>query len=88
MKIYIKAKPKSSKEYILKIDNTHFTVAVKEPPVKGLANRAIINSLAKYFDKPKLSIFIISGMTSKNKVFEIPISLEELEVKDVQKKLF
>lgn len=88
MKIYITAKPKSKKEYIKKIDSTHFVVAVKEPPVSGYANRAIIESLADFFKKPRSQIYIVSGETSKQKVIEVSLSVEELENLDIQKKLF
>lgn len=72
MKIYIKANPGSRKEYIKKIDATHYTVAVHEPPDSGKANKAIIKSFAKYFDLPPSQINIISGETSKQKIVEIP----------------
>lgn len=71
MKIYITAKPKSKKRYIQKIDDTHYTVAVKEPSIMGKANQAIIKVLAKYFDKPSFQINIISGEKSKQKVIEM-----------------
>lgn len=88
MKIYIRVKPKSRNEYIKKVDNTHYTVAVKEPPVSGKANQAIIKSLAEYFDKPSSQIHIISGAASREKVVEIPITNGELEAINPQKKLF
>lgn len=71
MKIYIKAKPKSKREYIKKIDDTHYTIAVKEPPIMGRANQAIIKAMAKYFDKPSFQINIISGEKSKQKIISI-----------------
>ncbi len=88
MKISVKAKPKSKKEYIKKIDDTHYIVAVNKPPVKGQANQAIIESLAEYFHKPKSQIFIVNGETSKQKIIEMPIAPEELKDMDMQKKLF
>lgn len=35
MKIFVKARPNSKEEYVEKIDDTHFVVAVKEPPKAG-----------------------------------------------------
>lgn len=72
MKIYITAKPKSKKEYIKKIDDIHYTVAVKELPLLGKANQAIISALAKYFSIPPYKIHILYGEKSKQKVVEIP----------------
>ncbi len=71
MRIFIKAKPRSKKEYVKKIDDTHYIVAVHEPSDSGKANKAIIKSLAKYFGFPPSQINIVSGETSKNKVVEI-----------------
>lgn len=73
MRIFVKAKPNSKKESIEKLDGTHFVVAVKEPPVKGLANLAISRALAKHFDLSPSQVYLVSGFTSKQKVFEIKI---------------
>lgn len=54
-----------------KIDDTHFVVSVREPPVRGLANKAITVALAKHFGRPIASVRLVSGATSRHKVFEI-----------------
>ena len=71
MKIYITAKAGSRKEYVRQIDDTHFTVAVNEPPVDGKANRAIIRALAEYFQKSPSQLEIISGETAKRKTIVV-----------------
>jgi uncharacterized protein YggU (UPF0235/DUF167 family) len=48
-----------------------YKVSVKEAPVAGKANEAIIEALAEYFDTAKSNITLISGQTSKQKIFEI-----------------
>lgn len=48
MKIFVQAKPGSREEKVEQTDGTHFTVSVKEPPVQGKANRAIVDALAKH----------------------------------------
>ena len=48
-----------------------YKVSVKEAPVSGQANEAIIKALAEYFDIAKTNITLISGQTSKQKLFEI-----------------
>ena len=68
MKIKIKAKPNSKQEKIEKINDLEYIVSVKEPPVKGLANKAIIRVVADYFNVPKSQIRIISGFTSRDKI--------------------
>jgi hypothetical protein len=71
MKLFIKAKPSSREEKIEKIDEIHYVVSVKEPPIKGKANEAIRNALAVYFKTGSSSIRIVSGNTSRNKIIEI-----------------
>ena len=71
MKIFVKAKPFAKEEKIDRIDEIHFIVAVKEPPIKGAANRAIIKVLAKYFNISITKINLISGFSSREKIFEI-----------------
>lgn len=71
MKIFVTAKPRAYQERIEKIDDTHFVVAVVEPPANGLANKAIVRALAEYLDIAPSTIRQVSGFTSKHKVFEI-----------------
>ena len=71
MKIFVKVKPNSKEESIKKLSETNFEICVKEPPVKGKANAAIIKVLAKRFGVPISSVNIIIGHTSRQKIVEI-----------------
>ena len=71
MKIFIHAKPSSKKPVLEKLDDTHYTVSVKEPAKENKANFAVIKSLADYFGVPRSHIRLLSGRTSREKVFEI-----------------
>ena len=71
MKIFVRAKPNSFEEKVEKTDENNFIVSVKEPPVKGLANRAIIKALSDFLGVHPARIKIISGFTSKQKTIEI-----------------
>lgn len=71
MKIFVKAKPNSKEEKIQKIDENHYLISVKEPPIKGEANRAIIKALAEYFKLSPSQVNIVSGYASRNKTIEI-----------------
>ena len=71
MKIIVKIKPNSRKEEIKKIDDKNFIVAVKEPPVDGKANKALVKTMAKYFNVSSSTVRIASGHTSKQKIVEI-----------------
>lgn len=56
---------------IRKTDLVTYKVSVKEAPVGGQANEAIIKALAEYFDTAPSRVNLISGQTSKQKIFEI-----------------
>lgn len=71
MRITVKAKPLSSQEKVEKFAENEFEVWVKEPPQNGLANMAIRNALADHFDVSHTQVRLVSGYSSKNKVFEI-----------------
>jgi len=69
MKIFVKAKPNSHEQKVEKIDEQNFVVSVKEPPINGMANRAIVKVLSEYFHTS--GVRIISGHISRNKIVEI-----------------
>jgi len=71
MKIFIKAKPNSKIEKVEKINGQNYIVSVKEPPIRGMANSAIKNALAVYFNVGSSRVKIISGFTSRHKIINI-----------------
>ncbi len=72
MKIIVRSKPNSKKEKVERIDDRNFLIAVKEPPVEGKANNAIVKSLAKYLNVPSINVRITSGHASNQKIIEVP----------------
>lgn len=78
MKISVKAKTGQKENKVIRPplrlipdEEEWWTVSVKERPVEGRANEAIAKLLATYFKVPRSQIRLISGATSKRKVFEI-----------------
>ena len=71
MKIFVKAKPNAKEERVEKIDSAHFVVSVKEPPVQGRANQAIVKTPAGFFGVSISRVTIISGHTSRSKLIDI-----------------
>ena len=67
----MKAKPSAKENSVVKISETEFEVSVKEPPIKGRANIAIIEVLAEYFKISKSQVRIISGFTARKKIIKI-----------------
>lgn len=73
MKIFVRVKPAAKENKVEKIDDTNFKVQVKEPPVEGRANMAVIRALAEYFGVTQSDVKIVSGFTSRLKTIEIII---------------
>lgn len=69
----VRAQPGAKKTAITGIHGegttAHLKIAVHAPPIEGRANQALIVFLAGTFDVPKNSIEIISGESSRSKVF-------------------
>ncbi|MDO8589836.1 MAG: DUF167 domain-containing protein [bacterium] len=77
-RIFVKAKPNAKENKVipppLKLmpdAEDWYTVSVKERPAEGKANQAITKLIAEHFKVPHSQVRLISGATSKRKVFEI-----------------
>ncbi|HEY4515361.1 MAG TPA: DUF167 domain-containing protein [Candidatus Paceibacterota bacterium] len=68
MKISVQARPGAREELVEELGYGKYRVWVKEPPEKGLANKAIVYALSQYFRVTQASVRMISGHTSRNKV--------------------
>ncbi len=81
MLIKVKVFPNSKKEEIAKKSEdgltgspqASFEISVKEKPVMGLANKAVIKALSFYFKIPEAKIRLIKGFKERNKIFEVNI---------------
>ena len=81
MKIFVRAKAGARENRVtapgMKLFQTeemgdeYYTVSVKERAVEGRANDAIIRLLAEHFGVSWSAVRLVSGSTSKRKVFEI-----------------
>jgi uncharacterized protein YggU (UPF0235/DUF167 family) len=70
MKLFVTAKPNAKENRVEEIDATHFRVWVKARPDKGLANEAVIETLAAYLKIPKSRLNLIAGHKSKSKIVD------------------
>ncbi len=83
MRIIVKAKTKAKINRVERMDQPiinfgaetkgpiNYRVSVKESPVSNKANKEIIKALAEYFNTDISRIILITGQTSKQKLFEI-----------------
>ena len=71
MKISVIAHPNTKQARIEKDLLEMLHVYVREPPLEGKANKAVILALAEYFHIKKGSVTLVHGTKTKQKVFEI-----------------
>lgn len=71
MKIFVKVKPGARKNEVKKVGETEYEVSVSAPPADNKANKSVIALLAEYFYVPKSRIEIVSGHSTKKKIFEV-----------------
>lgn len=71
MKIKVQVVSRSSRNAIEKLREGSYKVWVTAMPVKGKANIATIKLLAWEFDVSKVQVQLVSGHTSKSKIFQI-----------------
>lgn len=71
MKITVIAHPNSKRPRVEKDLLETYHVYVNQPPLKGKANQAVIEALTDYFGVKKRNVSLLSGHTSKHKIFEI-----------------
>jgi uncharacterized protein (TIGR00251 family) len=70
VKIAVRVKPRSRVEEVSG-EGDSSVVRVKEPPVEGRANRAVLRLLASHLGVPESRLRIVSGFSSRNKVIEV-----------------
>jgi len=69
--VRLRVKPRSSQEAILGAHGSVLKVAVKQPPEKGRANRAVCELLARALRVPSSSVSLVAGETSRDKIVRI-----------------
>jgi len=71
MEIKLKVKTAKSQSKVIKTKASEYEVWVKSRPVKGAANREVLEVLADYFNVKKYNIRITQGLLAPNKVIKI-----------------
>lgn len=69
MKLFVRVKTNAKMERVEELDPTHFKIAVKAVPVDGKANKAVAKALAKHLGVAVSRIELVSGASSRDKVF-------------------
>lgn len=71
MILSVRVIPRSSKSRIDGRRGDALLVRLAAPPVDGVANEALIDLLAREFQRPKRDITILSGQSSRDKRIDI-----------------
>ena len=70
-KIAVRVSPRAKQEYVTRLADGNYRVAVHAPAQDGKANRALIEILALHFSVPKSAIRILRGQRGRQKLIEI-----------------
>lgn len=70
MKLSITVKPGAREDRLEKAENGYLAY-IRELPVEGRANLALIRLLSEHFGVPRSRIAIVSGARSRRKIVEI-----------------
>jgi uncharacterized protein (TIGR00251 family) len=81
--ITLRVQPNAKRSEVLKLEDGVLHVRVAAPPVKGKANRELIDFLSNSLGVGKGSITIDKGFTSRNKV----IAVSGLDREGIMKRL-
>lgn len=71
MLIKVKVFPDFGDEEVIKKSEGSFEVYVKEKPIRGLANEAVMRALSIYLNIPRVKIRLIKGFKERNKIFAV-----------------
>lgn len=79
MRLHVRVTPRASRDAIEGFDDAGvLRVRVTAPPADGAANKAVTKLLASALGIPQRDVMLISGGSSRLKVFEVPLSAEEV----------
>ncbi|MGH2609823.1 MAG: DUF167 family protein [Tepidiformaceae bacterium] len=79
-RITVRVTPRASADRIDGFDaQGRLRVRVTAPPADGAANAAVAKLLAKALNLPGRDVALVSGATSREKLFDLPLDLDEVQ---------
>lgn len=73
MYIKVRVQAGAKKELFDKQSTDHFIIAVKEKAERNMANRRVVELIARHFDIPIGKVRIVSGHHSPSKILSVDI---------------
>ncbi|MGI8926714.1 MAG: DUF167 domain-containing protein [Tepidiformaceae bacterium] len=77
-RIQVRVTPRASRDSIELLPDGAIRVRVTAAPADGAANAAAARRLAKSLALPPRDVVLVSGATSREKVFDVPLDPAEL----------
>ena len=72
MRIRVRVKPGAREEKVSREPDGSLLVSVTARAQEGKANEAVVKAVAKHLRVPKSSVHIVSGLSSRTKMLEVP----------------
>ena len=72
MYVKVRVKAGAKKEEVRLVSKTHFAISVREKPLQNLANKRVIELIARHFRVPAKAVRIVSGHRSPSKILSLP----------------
>lgn len=73
MYVRVHVNPKAKKESVTKQSDTEFQMSVREPRERNMANKRVIELLARELKVPVANIRMLTGHRSTSKMFSVDI---------------
>lgn len=78
-RLFVRVTPRAARDAVDSFDAEGvLKVRVTAPPADGAANAAVVRVLAKALGIPSRDVVLVSGATSRQKVFEVPLPSGEI----------
>lgn len=74
MYVRVTVTPDAKRERLEVINEREFEISVREPALRNLANRRVVQIVAEHFAVPAGAVKIISGHRSPKKVLSVEVS--------------
>lgn len=71
MYVRVTVRPSAKKEAVIRTDDTTYSIAVREPAERNLANTRVRELLAEELSVPLGKVQLISGHRSPKKIFSV-----------------
>ncbi len=78
MRVMVRITPQSNHNEITRFSDGVLRIKIAAPPIDGKANAELCRFLGKKLDLPPSSLVIVGGLSMKQKILEIPLTLQQL----------